>query len=81
MHPATRILMKLGPSVEDADNWRFVVCVLKLLVDIDPRPQLQPNPVEDVYARMREAGISDNAPSFIIFRERLSGIYEQFASC
>lgn len=81
MHPATRILLKLGPTIEDADDWRFIVCVLKLLVEIDPRPQLQPNPVEDVYDRIREAGISDDAQAFELMQERLSGVYEQFASC
>ena len=83
-HPVDIVLQFLPDSkdMSPGSEYSFVVCALQLLRDVDDRnwrPGYGDNPLNDVYARLNDAGIEDNTDAFIRIRDQLSDLYSKWS--
>ena len=81
MNPASRLITFLGLDENTRGQFFFTYCVLSVLAINDRRLPMQPNPVDDIFDRIREAGIDDNSDAFIELRQLLEPTREHFRTC
>jgi len=80
-HPATRLLQVIRCSSNLPHHWNFVVCVLELIEDIDPRDALRVNPVDDILLRLEEANICLTEDRMISFMQLFQPLRTRFPVC
>lgn len=80
-HPATRILHTIRCDSNLPHHWDFVVCVLELLEEIDPRDAILVNPVDDVLLRIEEAGICLTEDRMVSFMQLFRPLRTRFPVC
>lgn len=80
MHPAEFVLQKLGADFNSVGlDWQFVICVLELLIEHDPRPRTLTNPVQECYDRILESGLDPRTDSYIRLTQLLEPTFVFFA--
>ena len=80
MHPANLVRQKLGADFDSVSiDWQFVLCVLDLLVEHDPRPRTLTNPVQECYDRILESGLDPRTDSYVRLTQLLNPTFVFFA--